>query len=67
MRKAWAPKVETGTVDCLALVCLMPTRRIHIGMAWDLGHTPDRKKWTGPEHVKCNRSAGGKASHGHTA
>ena len=67
MRKAWKPKVEAGQVDCLAVVCLMPIRRILIGQDWDLGHTPDRKTWTGPEHAKCNRSAGGHASHGRSA
>lgn len=26
---------------------------------WDLGHSDDRKTWTGAEHSRCNRSAAG--------
>jgi hypothetical protein len=63
LRAQWKPRVEAGLVDCQNPACLMPTRRILLGQDWDLGHTPDRTKWTGPEHAKCNRSAGGKAAH----
>jgi hypothetical protein len=64
LRRDWKPKVEAGQVDCHAEVCLLPQRRIWLGMDWDLGHTADRTTWTGPEHTTCNRSAGGKAAHG---
>ncbi len=57
-RKRWAPKVERGEVECHAVRCLMPNRRIEPGQPWDLGHTPDRSGWTGPEHELCNRSEG---------
>lgn len=63
LRRKWKPKVEAGLVDCHAEVCVLPQRRIWLGMDWDLGHTADRKGWTGPEHTACNRSAGGKAAH----
>jgi hypothetical protein len=63
LRRQWAPKADAGLVDCHAEVCLMPQRRIWLGMEWDLGHTSDRTAWTGPEHAACNRSAGGKAAH----
>jgi hypothetical protein len=57
-RKRWAPAVERGDVDCHAVVCLEDDRHIEPGTAWDLGHTPDRTSWTGPEHARCNRSEG---------
>lgn len=63
LRRRWQPKVEAGQVDCHAVTCLEPSRRIWLGQAWDLGHTADRTTWTGPEHTTCNRSAGGKAAH----
>jgi hypothetical protein len=62
-RERWRPHVEAGQVDCHAHVCLMPIKRILIGARWDLGHTDDRTAWTGPEHRRCNRAAGGRASH----
>jgi hypothetical protein len=62
-RKRWEPQVLAGLVDCHATRCLAPVRRILPGEPWDLGHTPDRKGWTGPEHARCNRSAGGRAGH----
>lgn len=58
LRKAWAPQVAAGMVQCHAVTCLMPTRWIAPGSDWDLGHTPDRSQWTGPEHRKCSRSDG---------
>jgi hypothetical protein len=64
LRARWKPKVDACTVHCHAQVCAMPTRLILPGQSWDLGHTPDRKSWTGPEHATCNRAAGGRAAHG---
>lgn len=67
-REAWAhgtggrPSVDRGEAHCHARVCLMPTRRIRPGEPWDLGHTPDRTAWTGPEHRRCNRADGGRRS-----
>jgi len=55
-RSRWAPKVSLGQVDCARC-----KERIEPGAAWDLGHTDDRRAWTGPEHQDCNRSAGGTA------
>jgi hypothetical protein len=63
IRKQWAPKVDAGQVECHARECLLPSRLIETGTAWDLGHTEDRSTWTGPEHQLCNRSAGGRAAH----
>lgn len=63
-RRWWKPKVDRGEVDCHAILCLEEqdgrSRRIEPGSAWDLGHTQDRTTWTGPEHMRCNRSEGGK-------
>ena len=54
-RKRWEPIVEAGEATCA---------RCHKPLApnepFDLGHNDDRTEWTGPEHVKCNRSAGAK-------
>ncbi|HYQ67764.1 hypothetical protein [Actinophytocola sp.] len=47
-----------GALRCRAVQCLMPTRWIWPGEAWDLGHD-ERRQWRGPEHEKCNRSEGG--------
>jgi len=58
-RARWARIIKRTSVPCAR--CHEP---ITDGMAWDLGHTDDRKAWTGPEHAgPCNRSAAGKASH----
>lgn len=56
LRLKWLPFVAAGLVECHAETCLMPTRLINRDDHWDLGHTPDRKSWTGPEHRKCNRT-----------
>jgi hypothetical protein len=53
-RERWRPKVDAGLVDCARC-----GDRIEPGRPWDLGHTDDRTGWTGPEHVTCNRRAGG--------
>lgn len=44
--------------------CKRPNGTQWIGRheAWDLGHHPGQRGWRGPEHVKCNRSAGARAS-----
>jgi hypothetical protein len=60
LREQWQPKVDAGLVDCHATVCLEVGRRIEPGSDWDLGHTPDRTAYTGPEHPRCNRSEGGR-------
>lgn len=61
-RKRWKPKVDRGEVDCHAPVCLEPVRRLLPGQPFDLGHD-DLRNIRGPEHPRCNRSAGGKAAH----
>jgi len=53
-RQRWALRVDAGLVDCFR--CHQP---IEPGRPWDLGHTDDRTTWTGPEHLSCNRKAGG--------
>lgn len=63
LRAQWATRIRTHGAHCHAEHCLEPTRRINPGDPWDLGHTPDRQRWTGPEHRRCNRSAGGRNAH----
>lgn len=57
-RRRWAPIVATGQAECHAIRCLMPARTIRPGQPWDLGHNVARTDWTGPEHMRCNRSEG---------
>jgi hypothetical protein len=60
-RAKWQRRMDQGeAVDCHAERCLEPSRWIRPGQPWDLGHTPDRTAWTGPEHPLCNRAEGGR-------
>ena len=63
-RERWRPTVEAGQAMCHATRCLIEedagTRSIQPTAKWDLGHTPDRSAWTGPEHERCNRADGGR-------
>jgi hypothetical protein len=54
-RQKWVRKVQAGLVCCARCHKL-----IEPGRPWDLGHTDDRKGWTGPECRRCNRVAGGR-------
>jgi hypothetical protein len=45
------------------LTCARCKGRIEPDEPWHQGHTDDRTTWSGPEHVLCNLSAAGKASH----
>ena len=54
-RQKWVRKVEAGLVNCGR--CGQP---IEPGRPWDLGHNEDRTGYTGPEHRRCNRVAGGR-------
>lgn len=58
LRAAWQPTVQAGNAHCHATTCHHPTRWIPPHTPWDLGHTPDRTGWTGPEHRDCNRIDG---------
>lgn len=59
-RRRWQHRLDAGhTTHCHALVCLTPDVPITKHTPWDLGHSPDRTGWTGPEHPTCNRTAGG--------
>lgn len=53
LRDALAPVVAAGEA-----VCARCHLRIAPGAPWDLGHSDDRRSWTGPEHRSCNRRAG---------
>jgi hypothetical protein len=56
LRAQWEPKVATGN-----LTCPRCTKPILPGQPWQLGHTDDRTGYNGPEHARCNLSAGGRA------
>lgn len=55
MRRALEPLVRSGGAVCAK--CGQP---IHPDARWHLGHTDDRRTWTGPEHPLCNLSAAGR-------
>ena len=58
LRAWWQPIVQAGGVLCHAKTCVMPTRLIMPGTQWDLGHTEDRSRWTGPEHARSTAPMG---------
>jgi len=62
IRQQYARMVAAGRAQCSEVVCVMPTRWIAPGMAWDLAHGPTRDTYLGPAHARCNRSEGGKRS-----
>ena len=61
LRKAWAPRVATGTVRCArGAECVFAVGGVAgfilPGQAWDLGHVDgDPSRYQGPEHRRCNR------------
>ena len=57
-RRRWAPIVAAGHATCTELVCLMNSRRITPGTAWDLAHDRIHGGYLGPAHRRCNRSEG---------
>ena len=58
LRQSWQHRFDHGAV----VACARCGRPIFKGMAWDLGHDDhDRSRYTGPEHVKCNRGASRRA------
>lgn len=61
-RERWRPTVEAGQATCHATRCLERTRAIAPDAEWHLGHNPERTRWTGPEHARCNTSEGGTRS-----
>lgn len=67
LRTQWKPQVDAGQVECHATTCLAPDRLIQPGSPWQLGHTPDRTGWTGPEHQRCGSSDGARRRHARDA
>lgn len=59
LRSIWRSRLERGDTP-LCPKCGQP---VTAAQRWDLGHTRDRRAWTGPEHARCNRSDGGRRAH----
>lgn len=57
-RKQLEPMIEAGEAYCVEPVCVMSTRWIPPGTAWDLCHDPTGTIVTGPGHARCNRREG---------
>lgn len=57
------PIVDAGQAYCAQPVCVMPSRWIAPGSAWDLGHDDSGTAYIGPTHATCNRVDGGKRRH----
>lgn len=55
-RRRWELRLAQGE----EVFCARCGAMIDAKSDWDLGHTDDRLSWTGPECVRCNRSAGGR-------
>ena len=54
-RERWAAILARQAVPCARCGAMIAK-----GEPFDLGHTEDRTAWSGPEHVTCNRSDGGR-------
>ena len=57
-------RVMRGVVDGGNARCCLCGGPIPAGSSFDLDHDPDGNGYRGVAHVKCNRSDGGKRSHG---
>lgn len=57
-RLRWKPVVEAGDAWCVEPVCVMASRWIPPGSAWDLAHDTTGTEWLGPAHARCNRREG---------
>lgn len=57
-RARWQPTIDAGNGWCSEPICLMPTRVIQPGQAWDLAHDRTTGEHRGPAHPKCNRTEG---------
>lgn len=58
IRKRLSELVEAGDAYCSEAECVMPSRWIPPGSAWDVCHDPSGVIVVGPGHSKCNRREG---------
>jgi hypothetical protein len=57
-RRQFKPDVDAGRARCAELVCVMQSRWIRPGSAWDLAHDRTHGGYLGPAHRRCNRAEG---------
>ena len=58
IRERWRPTVDAGEAYCTEIVCVMASRWIAPGAAWDLAHDSTNGGYLGPAHARCNRREG---------
>jgi hypothetical protein len=55
-RARWQRIINQQPIKCATCPTIIPRHATN----WDLGHTPNRTGWLGPQCQRCNRADGGR-------